>query len=258
MNYGLYLAAGGAISNLYRQDVIANNLANVNTVGFKPDDVYFRQRLPERLESGAPVEPKYLLEQLGGGRLVNPPVVKLRQGSLTATGNTFDLAIQGEGFFAVSDRSGGGEESIRLTRDGRFTLNDRRELVMATTGLRLLDVDNRTVRLDHDGEVSIRSDGSVVQDGGVVATIQLTAPLRPQELAKLGDNLLKLPSNDPAQRRPAGGRFVQHHLESSAVDPLLTLNALIGVAKAAQANLKMMQYHDHIMGQAINTLGRVS
>ena len=57
MNYGLYLSAAGTLSSMFRQDVIANNLANLNTVGFKPDMVYNRQRLPERLESAAPVHP---------------------------------------------------------------------------------------------------------------------------------------------------------------------------------------------------------
>ena len=58
--------------------------------------------------------------------------------------------------------------------------------------------------------------------------------------------------------RPASGRLIQGHLESSAVDPIMALDALIGTTKAIQANAKMMQYHDHIMGQAVNTLGRVA
>ena len=73
MNYGLYLSAAGVLNNLQRQDVIANNLANVNTVGFKPDSVLTRHRLPERLESGHLIEPREMLERLGAGCRQTPP-----------------------------------------------------------------------------------------------------------------------------------------------------------------------------------------
>ena len=65
MNYGLYLAASGALSNMYRQDVITNNLVNVETTGFKPDMVTARQRLPHRLVSHGPADPQLMLERLG-------------------------------------------------------------------------------------------------------------------------------------------------------------------------------------------------
>ncbi|MHC4590466.1 MAG: flagellar basal body protein [Planctomycetota bacterium] len=84
MNYGLYLAASGALTNIHRQEVITNNLANATTAGFKPDMVYARQRLPERLESGAGTDPKELLEQLGGGTALMPTRLDLSQGAVTA------------------------------------------------------------------------------------------------------------------------------------------------------------------------------
>ncbi len=106
--------------------------------------------------------------------------------------------------------------------------------------------------------VNIRSTGEIMQDDQVLATIQITAPRNISELTKVGDNLLRINSTGTGERQSASGRLLQGHLESSAVDPILTLNALIGAAKTAQGNAKMMQYHDHLMGQAINTLGRVA
>ena len=248
MNYGMYLAATGVLTSMYRQDVLANNLANVNTVGFKPDVVYTRLRLPERLESGG-VDPQQLLERLGGGHLLSPTRLDLTQGSLIDTGND-------EGFFVV--RSTGGNEQLRLTRDGRFTLNTASELVMAGTGMKLLDIENQPIRLDQTATVHVRSNGELVQNGKVRATLRIAAATDQNQLSKLGNNLLTVNSTDPQALRPADGRLLPRHLESSAVDPVMMLNAMISASKAASANLKMMQYHDHIIGQAVNTLGRVA
>ncbi|MCH7848627.1 MAG: flagellar hook-basal body protein [Planctomycetes bacterium] len=256
MNYGMYLAATGVLTSMYRQDVLANNLANVNTVGFKPDVVYTRLRLPERLESGG-ASPQQLLERLGGGHLLSPTRLDLTQGSLTDTGNDLDLAIEGEGFFVVRS-TGPGDEQLRLTRDGRFTLNRAGELVMAGTGMSLLDTENQPIRLDRTATVHVRSNGELVQDGKVRATLRIAAATDQSQLSKLGNNLLTVNSNDPQALRPADGRLLQRHLESSAVNPVMMLNAMISASKAASANLKMMQYHDHMIGQAVNTLGRVA
>lgn len=256
MNYGMYLAATGVLTSMYRQDVLANNLANVNTVAFKPDVVYTRLRLPERLESGG-ADPQQLLERLGGGHLLSPTRLDLTQGSLTDTGNNLDLAIDGEGFFVVRS-TGGGDEPLRLTRDGRFTLNPAGELVMAGTGMKLLDIENQPIRLDRTATVHVRSNGEIVQNGKVRATLRIAAATDQSQLSKLGNNVLTVNSTDPQTLRPADGRLVQGHLESSAVDPVMMLNAMISASKAASANLKMMQYHDHIIGQAVNTLKRVA
>ncbi|MHC4416526.1 MAG: flagellar hook-basal body protein [Planctomycetota bacterium] len=257
MNYGLYLSATGVLTNMHRQDVIANNIANVNTVGFKPDAVHIRQRLPERLEARAPTDPHRLLETLGGGHLINPTRITLRQGELIKTGNDLDLAIEGEGFLAVRG-PGGGPDPVQLTRDGRLALNAQGELIMVTTGLRVLDVNDQPIRLDRARAVNINSNGDVLQDGRIRATIQITAPRDTDRLEKTGHNLLRIDAAGPSDRRPAGGRLLQGHVESSATNAILALNDLVKAAKSVQGNARMMQYHDHIMGQAVNTLGRVA
>ena len=259
MNYGMYLAGAGVLTNLYRQDVMANNLANVNTVGFKPDMVFHRARLPQRLESpSADVDPQLLLEQLGGGTLVNPTYISRAQGSLETTDNPLDVAIDGEGFFVVAGDKNDGAESFRLTRDGRFTLNEGGELVMATTGRRVLDVNGRPIQLDPHSAVEINSDGTIVQNGGIVAEIQIVTPADPETIHKQGDNLLRVAGDNRGLLQPATGLLRQGHVEGSAVDPILALNELMNATKAAQISAQMMQYHDQIAGQAIGTFGRVA
>lgn len=259
MNYGLYLSAAGAIASAHRQDVLANNLANINTVGFKPDAVDIRQRLPERLEyPGDVLDAKHLLEQLGGGIYANPTRVQLSQGALTPSGNDLDVAIDGDGFFLIQDNTGP-EPALRLTRDGRFTLNADRELVMSATGQRVLDRVNRPIRLDPSLTVNIHQDGSVMQAGRTVATLGFAAPQDPSTLIKTGNNLLRLEGGEAAlaKDRP-NGAIRQGYTEASAVNAITTLTSMMSAAKSVQSNLRMIQYHDNILGQAFNTFGRVA
>lgn len=269
MNYGLYLSASGALAGMHRQDVMANNLANINTVGFKPSDVTLAERLPERLAPGPlsmfaesltfPSDTQLMLERLGGGLFVAPSRVDLRQGPLQRTGNDLDLAIEGRGFFVV-DAGNGQTPALRFTRDGRFTLNAAGELVMTATGHRVLDADDQPIALDRSQPAAIDGKGAITQDGEVVATIQIADARNSASLVKDGDNLLRLKdARDMTRLRiPATGAVQQRHVETSAVDPVIALNALINASKAVQANITMLQYHDNILGQVINTYGRVA
>ena len=131
MIYGLYLSATGVMTNAYRQDVIANNIANSETVGFKKDLALFDQRLTEaqqrRLAASGPLSPSNaLLEKLGGGLLVHPTTIDTAQGELEPTGSPLDVAIEGDGYFAVN--SGG---QTRLTRNGQFAVDSTGHLILS-------------------------------------------------------------------------------------------------------------------------------
>src|SRR6185503_11059153 len=101
MIYGLYLSATGVLANSYRQDVIANNLANSETVGFKRHLAVFQQRPPESQELGRTDLSDSMLDHIGGGFLLSPTMVDTTQGELETTGNNLDAAIVGKGYFAV-------------------------------------------------------------------------------------------------------------------------------------------------------------
>ena len=105
MIYGLYLSASGVLTNSYRQDVIANNIANSETVGFKKDMALLQQRPTAAQELDRSNQTNSLLEPVGGGLLASSTVVNALPGEIEPTGNNFDVALQGTGFLAVS--SGG-------------------------------------------------------------------------------------------------------------------------------------------------------
>jgi flagellar basal-body rod protein FlgG len=253
MNYGLYLSATGVRSNLHRQDVLTNNLTNVETIGFKPAVVETRQRLPERLESSDTFsDPKWMLETLGGGHLVNPTRVSLEQGALKNTNQPLDVAVEGDGFFAV--RSVNGDQ--HLTRDGRFTIDEDGYLAHAATGELVLDAQFGPVRMNGATELEIHGDGTLFRDGkrfGQLALVDAPAA----SLVARGGNLYEL-AGDIADLGGGSGSIRQGWIETSAVDAISTLSDLISATKAAMASAKLMQYHDNLMGQTVNTFGRVS
>ncbi|MFK7960573.1 MAG: flagellar hook-basal body protein [Phycisphaerales bacterium] len=255
MKYGMYLAAAGALGSMYRQDVLSNNLANLNTVGFKPDSVVMQQTAPERIQSGAMTPPKLVLEQLGGVVQSAPSRPNLTQGEVRNSANPFDMAIEGDGFFTV----GGGDDpaDIRLTRDGRMTRDTTGQLVTITGGLPVLDDRGQPIMLAGQGDVTVDDQGFVSQGGQAVARIGLASPEQALDLKKVGANLFQLRDGAILSAERPAGRVRANSVEGSAVDPISTMTALMSAAKSANANIKMMQFHDYLTGQAVNVLGRI-
>ncbi|MBC7835634.1 MAG: flagellar hook-basal body protein [Phycisphaerales bacterium] len=258
MNYGLNLAASGVMTSMYRQDVLANNLANVETVAFKADLPFTRQRGAVRAEDGLGHLPSNeMLERLGGGVLLMPNRTNFEQGAVLQNGNDMNLAIEGEGFFVASSGQGSDSERYRLTRDGRLALDDRGRLVTAGEGLPVLDTNDRPITLDA-GLFTIERDGTVRQGGDVVAQLQLATVPDTATLQKAGGNLFKAPATTIASRRPATGSIVQGAVEQSTVDPIEAIMGITSATSNVQNNARMIQMLDELMGRAINTFGRVA
>ncbi len=259
MNYGLYLAASGLLTNSYRQDVIANNLANVNTTGFKPDYVTFQHRDAERIEDGLPLEsPNRLLEQLGGGVLMDPTRVHFADGILSRTGNQLDLAVRGEGFLTFASGRGEGNERLRFSRDGRLAINPDGYLVHAATGMRLLDDGDQPIQIISNEAITISGNGELQQGGSVIAKIQLAALPDQNAFKKAGGNMFHLDSSNQVSRQPATGSIAQKWIEGSGVDPMKSLMEMNTAAGAVSRSAQMIRYHDDIMSSAINRFGRVT
>lgn len=260
MNYGMQLAASSALTGLYRMDVLSNNLANVETKAFKPDLPTLLQRPAERVEKGDWSLPSSaMLERLGGGVTSGPNWTKFEQGSLTPTGNSFDLAIQGPGFFVVRDESDFATgDRLRLTRDGRFLRDSQGRLASAISGMPVMDSSNRPIFISDGAPVSVERNGAVVQRGSVVGQIQLTDVRDTSRLKRLGQNLFQPPADVSANRHAAAGEVRQGELEESAVDPIATLMSITEASRAVETATLLMQGHDRVAERAINGLGRVA
>lgn len=262
MNYGYNIGAAGILTAMHRQDVAANNLANIQTTGFKPDVAFTIPREAARQEDNLYNLPSNaLLERLGAGVLLAPSRTSFTQGALTHTGNPFDLAIEGDGFLTVSAGGKGQKgDTVRLTRDGRMTLNTRGELVTVCDGRAVLDKSGRAITLDPSLATTIQGDGGVRQGGSEVARIgfvDVPRELR-RGLRKVGDNLYAPNASAAAALRAATGTIVQQSIEESASDPIRAMMAVQNATTDVTMTAKVMQMQDDMMGRAINTLGRVS
>ena len=261
MNYGLYLSASGVLTNLYRQDVFSNNLANVETVGFKQDLPSIRQRDPESVEEqfGSDVS-KRLLDMLGGGVLAGQQRIGFSPGPMRNTGGALDVALDSpDTFFAIGvDNAQTGQSDVRLTRDGRFSRNDEGYLVTVTGGHSVLDTNDRPIQVDDGAPVTIDKSGRVMQNDDAVAQLQVTSVTDTNRLVKEGQNLFRFDGQEDL-RKPADVATVRPgFVEASGVDPIKALMQLISATKAVTSNGNMIRYHDLLMDRAVNVLGRVA
>lgn len=259
MNYGIAISASGLLTSLYKTDALANNLANLNTTGFKPDMVFTRLRDPARREDGVMSLPSNrMLEKLGAGLHISPNRVDFTQGNLETTGNPLDLAIEGDGFFVVRAAADSDTDKVMLTRDGRMSLDANGRLVSATTGLPVLDNLNLPITLEHGRPVSIASDGVIRQDGELVATLQVVDITDRTQLKKTGDAMFAPSAAAYAARRPASGRVHQGHLEGAAVKPVSAMLETTRAAGAVSSHVRLIEMQDRLLDRAINTFGRTA
>lgn len=259
MNYGMYLSASGALTSMHRLDALTNNLANVNTTGFKPHTPAVRQRDVARVEDSLPfADSNAMLERLGGGVQLAPTRIGFSQGALKQTGNPLDLGIQGDGFLMIRGNMSGNEAELHLTRDGRLTLSADGTIVQGTTGRPVLGAGNQPIRVDASKPVTIDGTGLVRQDGIGVGQLRFVDVPDRQRLTKAGDGLFRLSADALESLRPAEGQIKQGELEGSAVDEIRALMQVQAAAGDARSNLAMIDYHDRLMDRAINRLGRVT
>jgi flagellar basal-body rod protein FlgF len=256
VSYGLQISASGVAAALYRQDVFANNLANIDTAGFKPDVPSARPRQAVREEDGVfDLPSNALLERLGGGVLLNANRVSMKQGALRQTGGPLDVGFQGRGFLVVGGAADQGE--VLLTRDGRLARSAEGVLVLASSGAAVLDDSGSEIRLAATGPVTIDGDGTVVQNGAPLGRLGLVDVPPGVALTKLGQSLFR--AGVPADSlTPAAGRLSQGAYEESASDEVASLMQVTAAGREVETNLAAMMQHDRLMDRAINTVGRVT
>lgn len=259
----LYTAATGMRSLETKLDVIANNLANVNTTAFKGgranfEDLFYRQvKLPGAQDATGNLTPTGIA--VGLGSRVQSIQTDFQQGAFSQTDRPLDVAIEGPGFFQVTDPSTG---QPLYTRAGNFSVNSNGQVVVgsANTG-RLL---NPPVQVPQDVTgILISSEGIVqVQQAGQpqynqVGTVQLATFINPEGLRKLGENLYQETSASQAAilANPGTqgvGLLRQGALELSNVEPVKELVDLITTQRAFELNSQTVQAGDQILQLVAN------
>lgn len=253
---GLYTSGLGMTTQMKRMDVVANNIANADTTAFKRDGVItqsFSEELLKRIndpeKNSVSMEAK--LGNISQGLFVDTVYTDFSAGNMQRTGGTFDLAIAGSGFFAVSVTDRQGNTTERYTRDGAFTLSADRTL-MTKDGHKLLGENGEIVV--PDGSISIDENGVIRVDGEEIDIIKMVDFQNPQSLRKIGSNLFT--TTNETQTVEFGNTIIQGHLENSNINTVREMVELISVSRAYEINQKMVQNHDTIMGRIANDIGR--
>jgi flagellar basal-body rod protein FlgF len=242
----MYLSAEGAAAQAQRLEVIANNLANVDTVGFKQDVPTFQARFAEAIQQGQARNHDKSIGDIGGGVKLIEVQTDFSSSQLKGTGNAFDLAITGDGFFHV--RGEDGEQY--LTRAGNFTLDVEGRLVTENSHQPVLDQSGAEITIDKNLPWSISPDGFISQAGTLTA-LGMSQPESLHELVKVGNNLFR-PTGTVATVPLTDRRVRQGFLEMSGANPVRQMMAMIETTRGFEANTRMIQNQDTMLGALIS------
>jgi flagellar basal-body rod protein FlgF len=224
MESGFYVAYSGLAARMQALDFAASNLANASTTGFKAQSAFYRVlSAAHRGEMLTPLN--VAVNQFG---LLGGSSLDERSGSLETTGNSTDLAIDGDGFFSVQTRAG-----TLYTRNGSFRLNAGRQLTTQDGDLILAEQGTKTIPIVlPTGTVSVSADGTISVEGAVVAKLHVVQFAPDTNIVPVGDSYYAAPAG--AEKTATGFSVRQGMLESSNVNGVESVVNLISLQRQAE------------------------
>ncbi len=255
---GLYTAYTGMLNEQNRMDIMTNNLANADTIGFKKEgatsqafDEVLAYKIKDTSEAGN------LPKKLGNmslGVKIGENYVDYSEGGIKETGNVLDLAISGNGFFTVEYTNKAGETSTMYTRDGNFTMNAQGYLV-TQDGDYVLGARGRHIRLTTTEDISIDRDGNIYQAGENVGTLQITDFEDYNYLERYGENYFQ--AVEGAEEIDSEADIHSGYLEMSNISVVTEMVNMITIQRQYEANQKLITTYDSTLENAVNQTGRV-
>ena len=242
----MYISAEGATAQGQRLEVIANNMANVDTAGFKQDVPLFQARFAEAIQRGQARPGDGSMNDIGGGVKIIEVATDYSPGAMKRTGGDLDLAITGKGFFQVA----GDDGEQYLSRAGAFAIDVEGRLVTQNDNRAVLDQDGSEILLAPNLPFSISQDGFITQDGSVIP-LGLSEPESMDDMIKAGSNMWK--PLGPVKPLELNDRDVrQGFLEVSGANPVRQMMAMIETTRSFEANTRMIQNQDSVTGTLIS------
>lgn len=239
MSSTAYIALSAQSALQQRMTVVANNIANASTPGFKAQSMIFAEYLAKT--SGP--EPVSFVRTLGTVR-------DTMQGALNWTRNALDLALQGEGYFKIDTPNG-----IAYTRNGQFQLDTRGQIVTSQGYPVLGQGDAPIVIPQNAGSIAIAADGSISTLQGQAGRVAVVTFDRPQDLIPSAAGLYV---TDETPAPTAKGTVVQGAVEGANVNPIVEMTRLLDISRSYTSAQNLIDSEDQRIGNAINQLGKVA
>jgi flagellar basal-body rod protein FlgF len=246
MDTTIYVGLSHQMALRRHMDVIAGNIANANTGGFQRENMQF-EKFVERMEDAPLRAAKPVAFVLDYGVTRDSTA-----GDLVQTGNPFDAAVIGEGYFSV--QKPGGE--VLYTRDGRFA-PDSDGYIATTQGARLLDTSGKPIQIElTDSTAHIAANGSVQTQDREVANIAIVRFNNPNSLERAGDNMMRATASSTPENITSP-KLKQGVLEQSNVKPIVEMTEMIAVQRSYESTTKMMERYEDIRKRSLDRLARV-
>jgi flagellar basal-body rod protein FlgF len=237
MNDASTVALSAQLAALHQTDVIANNLANLSTTGFKGEHLLFAQYLSQAGDG----QPLAYVQELGTARDTS-------QGPITQTGNPLDVAIQGDGFFTVQTPLG-----PRYTRNGHFQLDADRQIVTSQGYPVLTDNGAPLAVPEGAGQITIGADGSVSTGRASVGTIGIASFANPQAILPTAGGLY---TTDQAPQPATGTKLVQGSFEGSNVEAIIEITRLLSAERNVDYTKTFINAQASQTSSALDRLGK--
>lgn len=254
---GLYTAYTGMINEQKRLDVISNNLANSATVGYKAENVTsqsFKDMMAIKIKDGSNAFLDVPVGNMNLGVKIGETYTDWTQGSLRESDNTYDIAIQGNGFFAMRVTDARGNDEIMYTRNGQFTMTKDGFIVDADGNHLQGSGGDLQIPIDAS-EVAIKNTGAVFADGAIIDNITLTDFADYNYLDLYGENMYRQVNG--AVQIPSNASMLQGFTEQSNANVIDQMVAMITITRAYEAGQKMIQTQDNLIGKAVNEVGKL-
>ena len=254
---GLYTAYTGMIIEQKKMDRLTNNLANADTNGFKKEGMTatsFADQLAIRIKDTSSMLVPKKMGDITFGAKVGETYIDWSIGSFQVTDNMHDFAIEGNGFFRISYTDKAGQTSVKYTRDGAFAV-DRDGYMRTKDGDYVLNQAGGRIQIDPSQEFTIDSQRNLLQNGQIVGNIGVVDIADYSFLQEYGENMYDLVEG--GQEVNTNTAVIQGALEKSNMNVVDEMVEMITVARAYEANQKMIQTIDTTIEKAVNQIGKV-
>ena len=254
---GLYTAYTGMANEQKRLDIIANNLANSATAGYKEENVTnqaFDDLLTIKIRDDSEAYNDRAIGKMSLGVKLGEAYTNHLQGSIRQTGHPYHLALQGKGFFALSVTDSSGNADTKYTRNGSFTMTKDGHIV-DTDGNHLLGESGEVIIPTDAVDVVVDTTGAIYADGNFVDNLLLVDFENYDYLTKRGDTMFE--TVEGASIIPATASVNQGFTEQSNVNVVSEMVEMIAVTRAYEANQKVIQSIDQTLELAANSIGKV-